>query len=208
MAFPWTALASLAGNVIGGRISRKGQQEANRANLKIAREQMAFQERMSSTAHQRSAKDLQKAGLNRILALGRPASTPAGALATMQNIEAPVGESIKSGINTALVARRQKAELKIMQQTERRTKAEANEREILAHKAVADTRTAFENSEIALNQKYKSHQDWKLFHDAYGGKYGKYLYLLREGGPSAAAVARGITSLRPRGRIFNRGSAR
>lgn len=78
-------LLSAVPGVIGGLLGFRGQREANKRNLQIAREQMAFQERMSSTAYQRSAKDLEAAGLNRILALGSPASSPSGALATMQN---------------------------------------------------------------------------------------------------------------------------
>ena len=97
-----------AGSILGGLLGKSGQSKANAANLKIAREQMAFQERMSNTAYQRSAKDLEAAGLNRILALGSPASSPAGASATMQNENAMLGQAVMStareAAQTALIA--------------------------------------------------------------------------------------------------------
>lgn len=99
-------IAGLAGNLIGGLFGKSGQEKANQANLQIAREQMQFQERMSNTAYQRAAKDLQAAGLNRVLALGSPATTPAGARATMQNENALLAAGIQGGVSTAFDAMR------------------------------------------------------------------------------------------------------
>jgi len=113
------AAASIGGNIIGGLFGKSGQASANRTNIKLARENRNFQERMSNTAYQRSARDLEAAGLNRILALGSPASSPAGTTATVQNEKAimaqlaastakDVAEIRKTNAQTSLTATQDK----------------------------------------------------------------------------------------------------
>lgn len=81
-----TGLAIGAGvDAVGMGLNYIGQKKANEAGLQSAREQMEFQERMSSTAHQREVADLKAAGLNPALSSNGGASSPAGAMFAPEN---------------------------------------------------------------------------------------------------------------------------
>lgn len=100
-------IGAIAAPIIGGVLGFGGQSSANSANLKIAREQMRFQERMSSTAHQREVEDLRAAGLNPILSVNKGASSPGGASAQMQS-------SLGAGVSSAMAAASARESVKLL----------------------------------------------------------------------------------------------
>ncbi len=114
---PLPAAIGAGAALAGGIASIFGQSSANKNNLKIAREQMDFQERMSGSAYQRAVADMKLAGINPMLAyMQGGASSPGGQTATMQNVAGGASASAQGAMRLSNEIKMMNKDLKLRDQ--------------------------------------------------------------------------------------------
>lgn len=149
------SVLKVGGLLLGGwqtASNAHNQREANKTNIKLQREQQAWEQMMSNTAVQRRRDDIEAAGGNPALAFtnGSEASTPVMSPARIE----PVRNDI-SGLATALQLSLMKAQINKTEAEARSANVDAKNKEMFGFdQALAVTRRKHSEAEMA---RYKSH---------------------------------------------------
>lgn len=201
MSFLLPAAIGAIGTIGAAALNYGGASQANLMSRKMAREQMAFQqasnreqmgfqERMSSTAYQRAVQDMRAAGINPILAFNQGgASSPSGASSV--GASAPMQNELSGAVSSAVDAMRAFQEIRGMKLQNEKTKAETELTRAQESRAViAQATEALNNGKIDLENKILQRQlaGFKIEEEIDKTDYGKFIRYLQRLNPISGGV--------------------
>lgn len=161
-------------------------EQANAQRIAAAQKQMDFQKGMSDTAHQREMNDLERAGLNPILAARYGgSSTPGGAMAQ-------IADTVTPAATTALAKSRQAKELETMA-------ANINVADATAKRTEQAARTEKENTELIRMKELTERYQQKMIRNQIAKTQAETIGTQQSTAESAARTASTIQETRLRG---------